>query len=248
MQEVYELINRVADVRSGILIMGETGTGKEMVAKAIHYHGRRSKLPFVALECPTVSQELFEDLLFGHKKGAYTGAFTDKPGLAEIAHQGTLFFDEIGELHYTHQSKLLRFIETGETTRLGDTRMNIVDARIIAATNRDLAREVREGRFREDLFYRLNVMPIFLPALRERKEDIPLLVDYFIEEYNRKKSTAFTGFNESDCHWLMEYAWPGNVRELANRLERAMVLSPHKQGELVLNEFVNPGKVLVPSR
>jgi two-component system response regulator AtoC len=225
MDAVFRLIAKVAEVRSTVLITGESGTGKELVARAIHRSSPRTKAPFVAINCGAIPENLLESELFGHKRGAYTDAHADKRGLFEEAESGTLLLDEIGELPFQLQVKLLRALQEGVVRRLGDTKDTPVDVRLIAATNRDLAEAVRDGSFREDLFYRLNVLPIHVPPLRERPEDIPLLVEHFIAHVNRRLSTGVSGVTREASKLLLAYPWPGNVRELENVVERAMVLT-----------------------
>lgn len=223
--ELMKFVNRVAaSEASTILIQGESGTGKDLVAKAIHYRSSRSDRPFVAINCSAIPETLMEAELFGHEKGAFTDAKAMKKGLFEVADGGTLFLDEIGELSPLLQAKLLRVLEDQMIRRVGGVRDIQVDVRVIAASNRDLEREVREGRFRQDLFYRLAIIAIHLPALRERKEDILPLVDFFLAHYNRKFRKSVQGLTEETRRLLMNYHWPGNVRELKNALERSMIL------------------------
>lgn len=224
MQEIFQTIRKVADYDATVLITGESGTGKELVARAIHYNGRRRKGPFIPVNCGAIPQALLESELFGYIKGAFTDARRDKKGLFEEAHGGTLFLDEIGELPKELQVKLLRALEEGQIRRLGDTKPIKVDVRIIAATAKDLTLEVKEGRFREDLYYRLRVIPIHIPPLRERMEDIPLLADHFLRIYNAKTGKALKGFTSEAMRVLTSYEYPGNVRELENAIERAVIL------------------------
>jgi two-component system response regulator AtoC len=205
--------------------MGESGTGKELVARALHYHSDRSQKPFIPLNCGAIPENLLESELFGHAKGAFTDAIRTKKGLFEEADGGTLFMDEIGELPLQLQVKLLRVLQEGEIRRVGESKPIQVDVRIVAATAKDLIREVGEGRFREDLFYRLNVFPVHLPPLRERKEDIPLLVTHFIKKYNEVIGKKVAGIHAKALEVLLNYRWFGNVRELENTIERAIVLS-----------------------
>jgi two-component system response regulator AtoC len=225
MDRVFKMIAKVAEVRSTVLLAGESGTGKELVARAIHEASARAQEPFVAVNCGAIPESLLESELFGHKRGAFTDAHSDKPGLFEEATGGTLLLDEIGELPLALQVKLLRTLQEGTIRRLGDTKDTDVDARLVAATNRDLNAEVDAGRFREDLFYRLNVLPIKLPPLRERREDIPLLVEHFIGQHNKRLGTAVKGITAEAEKMLLAYEWGGNVRELENVIERAMVLT-----------------------
>jgi two-component system, NtrC family, response regulator AtoC len=226
-QTVFRTLQKVAEYKTNVLITGESGTGKELVARALHDMSPRSAGPFVPVNCGAIPEPLRESELFGHRKGAFTDASRDKRGLFEEAHGGTLFLDEIGELPLTVQVKFLRAIQEEEIRRLGDTREISVDVRVIAATVKDLATEAKAGRFREDLFYRLNVLPIHLPPLRDRREDIPLLVEHFVRRYGEKHARAgmrVESVAPDAMELLLSYAWPGNVRELENTIERAMVL------------------------
>ncbi len=243
MDAVFRMIAKVAEVRSTVLITGESGTGKELVARAIHDSSPRAKGPFVAVNCGAIPENLLESELFGHKRGAFTDAHTDKRGMFEEATEGTLLLDEIGDLPLQLQVKLLRALQEGIVRRLGDTKDTSVDVRLIAATNRDLAEAVRDGGFREDLFYRLNVLPIHVPPLRERPEDIPLLVEHFITRVNQRLHSAITGVTREAEKLLLCYPWPGNVRELENVVERAMVLT---DGGAITPEDL-PDKVREPS-
>ncbi len=222
---VLELVAVAAGTHINVLIQGESGTGKELVARAIHYTGRRATHPFITINCGAIPETLMEDELFGHARGAYTDAHRDKKGVFEEADGGTLFLDEIGELYLSSQVKLLRVLEERETRRLGETRSRQVDVRIICATNKDLEREMGRQRFRDDLFHRISVMPIQLPPLRERLEDLPLLVDHFVRESNRELGRSIKGLTAKAQELLREYTWPGNVRELDNRLKQAMVMA-----------------------
>jgi two-component system response regulator AtoC len=223
--ELMKFVNKVAaSEATTILIQGESGTGKDLVAKAIHYRSHRAERPFVAINCSAIPETLMEAELFGHEKGAFTDAKAMKKGLFEVADAGTLFLDEIGELTPLLQAKLLRVLEDQVIRRVGGVRDIQVDVRVIAASNRDLEREVREGRFRQDLYYRLAIISIFLPSLRDRKEDIPPLVDFFLAHYNKKFRKSVQGLSEDTRRLLLNYDWPGNVRELKNALERAMIL------------------------
>jgi two-component system, NtrC family, response regulator AtoC len=226
MKFVYKVASSAATT---ILIQGESGTGKDLVAKAIHYRSSRAERPFVAINCSAIPETLMEAELLGHEKGAFTDAKALKKGLFEVADGGTLFLDEIGELSPLLQAKLLRVLEDQMIRRVGGVRDIQVDVRVIAASNRDLEREVREGRFRQDLYYRLAIISIFLPALRERKEDIAPLVSFFLAHYNRKFRKSVQGITEETRRLLMNYDWPGNVRELKNALERAMILEDGNQ-------------------
>jgi two-component system response regulator AtoC len=224
MQEIFRTIVKISEYKTTVLITGESGVGKELVARAIHRRSKRSG-SFVALNCGAIPENLLESELFGHKKGAFTDAVADRRGLFEEAHGGTLFLDEIGELPLGLQVKLLRVLEDERIRRLGETRDIQVDVRIVTATHRDLQAETKAGRFREDLFYRLNVLHIHCPPLRERREDIPLLIEHFLSRNNARLGTGVRGLDTEARRLLYEYAWPGNVRELENTIERAMVLS-----------------------
>ncbi|PYQ15911.1 MAG: Fis family transcriptional regulator [Acidobacteria bacterium] len=229
MQQVFGLIAQAAPSRSTILVIGESGTGKELVAKAIHANSPRSDRPFVVVNSGSLPHDLLESNLFGHVKGAFTGAVYSKKGLFELADKGTLFFDEIGNIPLETQAKLLRVMQEREFMRLGGVDVVKVDVRIVAATNIDLRRAVEEGRFREDLYYRLNVIAIPLPPLRQRKEDIPALVGHFVEKYAGENGKAITGVAPEAMQALMDYDWPGNVRELENVIERGVVLTTAPQ-------------------
>jgi two-component system, NtrC family, response regulator AtoC len=225
MTELMKFVHKVATSEAGtILIQGESGTGKDLVAKAIHYQSARKDKPFVAINCSAIPETLMEAELFGHERGAFTDAKAMKKGLFEIADGGTLYLDEIGELSPLLQAKLLRVLEDQVIRRVGGVRDMQVDVRVIAASNRDLERAVREGHFRQDLYYRLAIISIFLPSLRDRKEDLPALVEFFLDHYNRKFRKSVQGLTEETRRLLMNYDWPGNVRELKNALERAMIL------------------------
>jgi len=225
MLEIFRTIGKIADYKTTCLIIGESGVGKELVARAIHKRGNRVNGPFVAINCGAIPENLLESELFGHKKGAFTDATSDRRGLFEEATGGTLFLDEIGELPLSLQVKLLRVLQEEHIRRLGDVKDIKIDVRIVAATHRDLQAEVKAGRFREDLFYRLNVLPLVIPPLRERKEDIPLLIDHFLARNNARLGTSIRGLDAEARKALIDYAWPGNVRELENTIERAMVLA-----------------------
>jgi two-component system response regulator AtoC len=224
MQDIFRTIVKISEYKTTVLITGESGAGKELVARAIHRRSKRSG-PFVAVNCGAIPENLLESELFGHKKGAFTDAVQDRRGLFEEANGGSLFLDEIGELPLGLQVKLLRVLEDEKIRRLGDTRDVQVDVRIVTATHRDLHAETKAGRFREDLFYRLNVLLIHCPPLRERREDIPLLIDHFLARNNARLGTSIRGLDTEARRLLYEYAWPGNVRELENTIERAMVLT-----------------------
>jgi DNA-binding NtrC family response regulator len=224
MQGVYELIERVADSDSTILIQGESGTGKEVVAKTIHFNSARRDKPLIPVNCGAIPEALLESELFGHEKGAFTGAAASRIGRFELAHGGTLFLDEISELPLPLQVKLLRVLQERSFERVGGTKTIHVDVRILAATNQDLEQAVEEKRFRKDLFYRLNVIPMVIPPLRERREDIPLLIDHFIRRFNEKKQRKIQGISPDAEKLLLEYPWPGNIRELENLIERLVTL------------------------
>lgn len=225
MREIFDLIRRVADSPTNILITGESGTGKELVAKALHYNSERKDAAFVAVNCAAIPEQLLESELFGHMRGAFTDAKVDKRGLFEEAAKGTLFLDEISELPLMLQAKLLRAIQEKEIRRLGANRPIAVDTRLIAATNLNLSEEVKAKRFREDLYYRLNVIEMRLPPLRDRREDIPLLVDAFLNKFGQARGKDVKGVSETTLALLIDYAWPGNVRELENVIERAVTLT-----------------------
>ncbi|RXT09097.1 sigma-54 dependent transcriptional regulator [Ammoniphilus sp. CFH 90114] len=225
MQNLFELIRKVKDIDSNVLVMGESGTGKELVAKAIHYHGARKERPFSVINCAAIPENLLESELFGYEKGAFTGASTRKAGLFEQSHQGTIFLDEIGEMPLNLQAKILRVIQEREITPLGSAQRKEVDVRIISATNRDLYEEVQKGNFREDLYYRLNVIPVSLPPLRERAEDIPLMIEHFLEMYALRMNRKSLTLSHQAKDLLYRYSYPGNVRELSNILEYAVALA-----------------------
>ncbi len=220
MKRIYELIDKVADTDSTILIEGESGTGKEVVAKTIHFKSLRGDKPFIPINCGAIPEALLESELFGHEKGAFTGATSFRIGRFELAHGGTLFLDEIGEMPFPLQVKLLRVLQEREFERVGGTRSIHVDVRVIAASNQNMEEAVTEKRFRKDLFYRLNVIPVALPPLRERKEDIPLLIAHFIQKFNEKRQAKLEGLSPDAEKILMNYSWPGNIRELENLMER----------------------------
>ncbi len=221
MKDVFGILEKVSKTDATILIIGETGTGKELVAKAIHENSNRSKRPFVVIDCSAIARNLIESELFGHEKGAFTGAVSARHGAFETANGGTIFLDEIGELEPDMQPRLLRVLEAREIKRVGGTNIIPVDVRIIAATNRDLSAEIKKNRFREDLFYRLSVININLPQLKDRKDDIPLLIDYFIKA---NKTRKIKGVAKETLNILINYIWPGNIRELRNVIERAIAL------------------------
>ncbi len=228
MQKIYDLIERIRESSGNVLITGESGTGKELVAKAIHYSGLRKEGPFIAVNCAAIPEPLLESELFGYKKGAFTDAKTDKRGLVFEANKGSLFLDEITEMPQVLQAKLLRMIEEKEVRPLGDTNSHPIDVRIITASNRDIKSLTQEGRFREDLYYRLKVIDIELPPLRERKEDIPLLIEHFIRQFVNETKKRITGVSEDALKLLVNYSWPGNVRELENVIQRAITLTQYE--------------------
>jgi Nif-specific regulatory protein len=231
LQSVFSIIDKVLKNDTTILLEGETGTGKELIARAIHYNGHRKEMPFVAVNCAAIPENLIESELFGYKKGAFTGALKDKKGLMEEAEGGTLFLDEIADIPLNLQVKLLRCLQEHEVLPLGGNTPIKIDVRIVAASNKNLQEAIKEGMFREDLFYRLNVISILLPPLRDRRSDIPLLAHYFLKKFNERIKKEITGFADSAIDKLMHYNWPGNVRELENTIERAVVLSPSNQIE-----------------
>ncbi len=237
MQNVFELISAAAPTRSTILLQGESGTGKELAARAIHQNSNRKNLPFITVNSGSLPPDLLESHLFGHVKGAFTGAVSLKTGLFEAADKGTIFFDEISSLKQDTQSKLLRVMQEKEFMRLGGTKTIKVDVRVIAATNSDLEELIRQQKFRQDLFYRLNVIKIELPPLRERKEDIPLLIGHFLRVYGRENKKKLEGVTEDVLEILFNYDWPGNIRELENQIERAVVLTKTK---LITRESLSP--------
>ena len=237
MQKIYDLIERISDSSGNVLITGESGTGKELVAKAIHYNGVRKEGRFIAVNCAAIPETLLESELFGYKKGAFTDAKTDKRGLIFGATEGTLFLDEITEMSPMLQAKLLRVIEEREVRPLGDTNSHPVDVRIISASNRDIKELIHQGRFREDLYYRLKVIDIELPPLRERREDIPLLVQHFINRFGKEPKRNVSGVSQDCLKLLTNYLWPGNVRELENIIQRAITLT---QNETILPEDLPP--------
>ncbi|GKT07395.1 sigma-54 dependent transcriptional regulator [Desulforhabdus sp. TSK] len=225
MQAIYRMIERVARTDSTVLITGESGTGKELIANALHYNSERKDKPFVPINCGAIPEELLESELFGHEKGSFTGAYRERLGRFELAHQGTIFLDEIGEMSYKLQVKLLRFLQEKKFERVGGTRTVQVDTRIVAATNKDLEKLVAEGAFREDLFYRLNVIPIRVPPLRERTEDIPLLAQHFLKQHSQQKDILMKKISRAALAAMQNYLWPGNVRELENAIERLVILT-----------------------
>jgi nitrogen regulation protein NR(I) len=225
LQEIFKIIDKVADSPSTVLVTGESGTGKELVATALHDGSSRRDKPLIKINCAAIPKDLMESELFGYERGAFTGAVTSKPGRFELADGGTLFLDEIGEVPIEMQVKLLRVLQESEFERVGGIRTTRVDVRLIAATNRDLSLEVEAGRFRKDLYYRLNVVPLHLPPLRERKSDVPALVRHFIEKYNKRLNKKCEGITEEAMATLVSYPWPGNIRELENMMERVLLFA-----------------------
>ena len=239
MNKVMDIVKRVSPSESTVLITGESGTGKELIAREIHKHSLRRDAPFVVVDCGALVETLFESELFGHVKGSFTGAHVTKHGRFEVANGGTIFLDEISNISLNIQAKLLRVIQEREVMRIGSSKPIKVDVRIIAATNENLAECVKNGKFREDLFYRLNVVPLHLPLLRDRKEDIPLLIDHFLHKYNRRSKKQIVGLSQNVLKALTQYDWPGNIRELENTIERAVVLS--KSDEIELDALIYHG-------
>jgi len=229
MQEIFTLLALAAPTDATVLLLGETGTGKELIGQAIHRNSRRREGPFVVVNCAAIPENLLESDLFGHERGAFTGAVNRKIGRFALAHGGTIFLDEIGELPIPIQAKILRVLQFKEFEPLGTHKTQKVDVRIIAATNRFLTDEVREGRFREDLFYRLNVVTLTLPPLRKRLEDIPILAYYFLENFARKNKRQIKEIEPPALHLLKSYHWPGNIRELENIMERAVIFVPARR-------------------
>ena len=229
MQEVFKMIEKIAPSESTVIIYGESGTGKELVARALHYHSQRKDQRFLAVNCAAIPDSLLESEMFGYEKGAFTGAQSQKKGLFEEADKGTLFLDEIGDLDITLQAKLLRVLQEGEFQRVGGTQTLKANVRLLAATNKELEEEVKEGRFRQDLYYRLNVVPVYLPPLRARKEDISYLAQHFLKKYNTKHGKAIKSIASNVMKRLMDYRWDGNVRELESVVERSVILADHDQ-------------------
>jgi two-component system response regulator AtoC len=229
MKKIFELIYRLSKVDTNVLIRGENGTGKELVARAIHFNSPQKNGPFIAINCGAIPENLMESEFFGHEKGAFTGAFERKIGKFQSASGGTLFLDEIGELSSALQVKLLRVLQEKKFTPVGSTREVKTNARIIAATNRNLEKAIEEGKFREDLFYRLNVMPIFLPPLRERKDDIPSLIDYFIKKFTKRHQRDISSIEPRALTAIVNFSWPGNIRELENVIEHCFIMENSTQ-------------------
>jgi DNA-binding NtrC family response regulator len=239
MQEVYKIVERAAESRATVLIRGESGTGKELIARALHYNSPRAAKPFVPVSCAALPETLLESELFGHEKNAFTGAVTAKPGRFELANLGTLFLDEIGDIPPGVQIKMLRVLQEWEFERIGGTKSIKVDVRLIAATNKNLEKAVADESFRSDLYYRLNIVSILIPPLRERPEDVPTLVDHFLDKYNRQNGRKIARLDDAVWEKLRSYAWPGNVRELENAIERAVVLS-ERTADVLTPELLPP--------
>jgi len=225
MRHIFQMIQQIAPSKSTVLVMGESGTGKELVSRAVHHQSPRKDHPFVTINCAAIPETLIESELFGHEKGAFTSAIERKLGRCEVAHQGTLFLDEIGELSLATQAKILRFLEEKEFNRVGGSKTIKVDVRLISATNKDLTQQIKKGEFREDLYYRINVVPIVIPPLRERRDDIPLLIEHFIKKFSEENKKKVKGVSTEVLEWMMQYDWPGNVRELENLIERMVALT-----------------------
>jgi DNA-binding NtrC family response regulator len=241
-ERVFDVLSKVIPTRSNILILGESGTGKGLIAEIVHGNSQRKDKPFISINCSAIPESLLESELFGYRKGAFTGAASDKRGLITMADQGTLFLDEIGDMPLGLQAKILKVLETGEIHPLGDTKTVFVDIRLIAATNKVLEEQIKRGLFREDLYYRLNVIELKIPPLRERKEDITVLAQHFIEKYSKENNKKVTGITDEALAALNSYSWPGNIRELRNVIERAVVLSG--SGAIGLAEL--PDKIKEP--
>jgi two-component system response regulator AtoC len=245
MSQIYKTVGRVAASDATVLITGETGTGKELVANIIHQNSARRGGPLIKVNCAALPETLIESELFGHEKGAFTGAVAQRKGRFEQAHKGTIFLDEVGEITLPVQKKLLRVLQEGEIERVGGTGVIKVDVRVLAATNRDLLREVEEGNFREDLYYRLNVINIHMPPLRERRSDIPILIEHFLDKYRYKAGAPPTKISEEALELLERYDWPGNVRQLENEIERAVVLS---QGNVITSQYLTLSQHGIPTQ
>ncbi len=229
MHEIFNMISKIAPTKAGVLILGESGTGKELIARAIHYNSQRADKPFITVNCTAIPETLLESEMFGHVKGSFTGAVSNKPGLVEAAHTGTLFLDEIGEIPLSIQAKLLRFLQEKEFRRVGDTDDKKVDVRVIAATNKQLEKEMEKGTFREDLYYRLNIIRIRIPPLREREADIPLLVDHFLKKFSAEQGKSIHKVSSLVMRVLCNHTYPGNIRELENIIERCVTLEQSDQ-------------------
>jgi transcriptional regulator with PAS, ATPase and Fis domain len=251
-QKITQLVKKVAGTEATVLIMGESGTGKELVARAIHAFSARADRPFIPVNCGAIPAELLESEMFGHERGAFTGAIGQRAGMFQLANGGTIFLDEVGEMSGTLQVKLLRVLQDREIRPVGADRVTKVDVRVIAASNKELAAEVEAGNFREDLFYRLQVIPIVMPPLRERRSDVPLLVHHFLEKHNRKRPGRPAEISEEAMVHLWEYDWPGNVRELENLLERLVILSEEGRIEVehlppTIRSFISEKKIPRPT-
>ncbi len=243
MHRLLQQAKEIADSRASVFIQGESGTGKELFARYIHHHSDRKDKPFVAINCSALPETLLESELLGHEKGSFTGALARKKGKFEIAHRGTMLLDEISEMHFQLQSKLLRVLQEKEIDRIGGTAPISVDVRIIATTNRDIEKHIQDGKFRDDLYYRLNVIPFHLPPLKERKDDVPLLTNFFIKKYNKIDRRSVKGLTEEAMQLLLRMPWQGNVRELENIIERALLMCKGdliEEGDLFINEKKRP--------
>lgn len=256
MQDVFKLVTKVLNNDITVIIYGESGTGKELISRAIHYNGKRKDKPFVVVNCASIPRELLESELFGHERGSFTGAHQKKLGKFELANEGTIFLDEVGELEMLLQAKLLRVIQQKEFERVGGTELIKTDVRIISATNRDLKLAVDNKEFREDLYYRLNSFPIYIPPLRQRKGDILVLAQYFFENFNKKLGKSFKGFSKKALKLIYDYAWPGNIREMENTIERCLIvaendtieiedLPPHIRNMEMVSSPVQPGSLFI---
>ena len=241
MQKVYGVIEKIADVRCNVIIEGESGTGKELVARAIHNQGQFANKPFIVIDCGALTDTLLESELFGHEKGAFTGAVSSKPGLLEVASGGTVFLDEIGNISDAMQIKLLRVVQEQQVTRVGGMKPKSIDVRFIVATNQNLEQRAAEGSFRHDLYHRLNVVKVQMPPLRERREDIPLLVQHFVDNFNQQYERNIKGFDAASMKKLMDHSWPGNVRELQNLVERHIALSEGEMMQVDALSTLKPG-------
>ena len=243
MAQIYDQVKKIAQSKASVLIQGKSGTGKELIARAIHQYSPRAEKPFIRVNCAALAESLLESELFGHERGAYTGAVSRHAGRFELANEGTLLLDEISEISHNIQAKLLRVLEEEEFERVGGEKTIKIDVRIVATTNRNLMKEVQEGRFREDLYYRLNVVPVYLPSLKERMEDVPLLVDYYLKKYSIENNAAVKAISKEAMDYLCKYDWPGNVRELRNIVHRAVVMgSAEELGLEHVSHLVSPAQ------
>nr|NIQ02692.1 sigma-54-dependent Fis family transcriptional regulator [Nitrospinaceae bacterium]NIR56632.1 sigma-54-dependent Fis family transcriptional regulator [Nitrospinaceae bacterium]NIS87095.1 sigma-54-dependent Fis family transcriptional regulator [Nitrospinaceae bacterium]NIT83949.1 sigma-54-dependent Fis family transcriptional regulator [Nitrospinaceae bacterium]NIU46140.1 sigma-54-dependent Fis family transcriptional regulator [Nitrospinaceae bacterium] len=224
-RKIFEVVEKAAVTDSTVMLFGESGTGKELIARALHHNSRRAGKPFIAVNCAAIPHDLLESELFGYEKGAFTGAVNTRIGRMELAHQGTILLDEVGDMPLSIQVKLLRVLSEREIDRIGGSRSIPLDVRVIAATHRNLEDAIETGKFREDLFYRLNIIPVFMPPLRDRKDDIPLLATHFLKQFNQAADKSIKGITDEAMEILVNYSWPGNIRELANFIERMVVLS-----------------------